>query len=233
MEKAIAQSNRFNIFATVGDDTAEMAQEDEVELYQRFFDQDYCEQRTVTDVQWSPRRDEPYLLATYSQMRDATATSQDPDGLALIWSFLAPDKKAKDEEQDKEEERPEYILESQSAVMTGIFDEFSAHLIIGGTVSGQIVVWDTRQSTPSSSGAKVCQPVMKTPLNAQTHTDPVYAVTQTGAKNKAQVLISASTDGRVCHWDLSDLSQPTRSYKVAAKAKPSRSAKCLSCCKTM
>lgn len=75
-------------------------------------------------------------------------------------------------------------------------------------MSGQIVVWDRRVGETNR------HPVQKTPLTAQTHTDPVYAITQVGAKNQQQTLISASTDGRVCHWDLKNLSQPTKYYKL-------------------
>jgi dynein intermediate chain len=195
MEKAISQANNFNIFASLTDEVAETTQQEAVSVYKTFFDEDYCTERTVTDLQWSPRLNDPLLLATYSDRRDATVSSQDPDGLALVWSFML-------------DGRPEHVFECQSAVMTGIFDEFTPHLVIGGTVTGQIVVWDMRV------GETQRYPVMKTPLNAQTHTDPVYAIMQQGSKNKAQVLISASTDGRICHWDLANLKTPTSYYKL-------------------
>ena len=182
-----------------------MACDYRVSVYKQFFDEDYCTERTVTDLQWSPRQNESLLLATYSNRRDASVASQDPDGLALVWSFML-------------DSRPEHVFECQSSVMTGIFDEFTPHLVIGGTVTGQIVVWDMRVGETNR------YPVMKTPLNAQTHTDPVYAIMQQGSKNKAQVLISASTDGRICHWDLANLSKPTTYYKLQQDPVPSASA---------
>lgn len=195
MEKAISQANNFNIFASVTDEVEDTTQEQGLSVYKQFFDPDYCQERTVTDLQWSPRLNEPLLLATYSDRRDAHVGSQDADGLALVWSFML-------------DSRPEHVFECQSPVMTGIFDEFTPHLVIGGTVTGQIVVWDMRVGETNR------YPVMKTPLNAQTHTDPVYAIMQQGAKNKAQFLVSASTDGRVCHWDLANLKAPTSYYKL-------------------
>jgi dynein intermediate chain len=195
MEKAISQANNFNIFASVTDEVEDTTQEVGVSVYKKFFDPDYCQERTVTDLQWSPRPNEPLLLATYSDRRDATVGSQDADGLALVWSFML-------------DSRPEHVFECQSPVMTGIFDEFTPHLVIGGTVTGQIVVWDMRVGETNR------YPVIKTPLNAQTHTDPVYALMQQGSKNKAQFLMSASTDGRICHWDLANMRAPTSYYKV-------------------
>lgn len=195
MEKAISQANNFNIFASATDEVEETTQEQGVSVYKQFFDPDYCQERTVTDLQWSPRLNEPLLLATYSDRRDATVGSQDADGLALVWSFML-------------DGRPEHVFECQSPVMTGIFDEFTPHLVIGGTVTGQIVVWDMRVGETNR------YPVIKTPLNAQTHTDPVYAIMQQGSKNKAQFLVSASTDGRICHWDLANMRAPTSYYKL-------------------
>ena len=201
MEKAMLQGEKFDIFATVVQDTSVEEQRNDVSDYVTFGVDDaghvmpLCQERTVTDLHWSPRKNDPLLLATYSKRRDAGLHLQDADGLALIWSFML-------------EDRPEQIFECQSSVMTGLFDQFQPNLVIGGTVSGQIVVWDTRVGETNR------YPVQKTPLTAQTHTDPVYSITQVGAKNQEQTLISASTDGRVCHWDLKNLSQPTKYYKL-------------------
>jgi hypothetical protein len=104
MEKALNQANKFDIFATVMEDTSVEEQKDDVQEYCTFYD-DLCQERTVTDLHWSPRANDPLLLATYSSRRDKTMSSQEPDGLALIWSFHLQD-------------RPEQIFECQSSVMT-------------------------------------------------------------------------------------------------------------------
>jgi dynein intermediate chain, cytosolic len=72
--------------------------------------------------------------------------------------------------------------------------------VIGGTYSGQILLWDTRSRTAN--------PSLKTPLSAAGgHTHPIYSLSVVGTKN-AHNLLSASTDGTVCAWVLDMLAVP-------------------------
>ncbi len=75
---------------------------------------------------------------------------------------------------------------------------FHPNLVIGGTYSGQILLWDTRARA---------LPVLKTPLSASGHTHPVYSMQLVGTQN-AHNLVSASTDGTVCTWMLDMLAAP-------------------------
>ncbi len=79
-----------------------------------------------------------------------------------------------------------------------LFSKFHPNLIVGGTYSGQILLWDTRAKS---------LPVLKSPLSAAGHTHPIYAMTMIGTQN-AHNLVSASTDGTVCTWQLDMLAQP-------------------------
>lgn len=79
-----------------------------------------------------------------------------------------------------------------------MFSKFHPNYVIGGTYSGQIVLWDTRAKS---------LPVLKTPLSAGGHTHPVYSLEMVGTQN-AHNLITASTDGFVCSWQLDMLAQP-------------------------
>jgi dynein intermediate chain len=79
-----------------------------------------------------------------------------------------------------------------------MFSEFHPTLVIGGTYSGQIVLWDTRSKS---------LPVLKTPLSASGHTHPVYSMQMVGTQN-AHNLITSSTDGLICSWTLDMLAQP-------------------------
>lgn len=94
-------------------------------------------------------------------------------------------------------ERPEFILHAQSDVMTAKFSPFHPSLIVGGAYSGQIYVWDTRaKQTPVQSS-----------MLSQGHSHPVYSLEMVGTQN-ANNLVSASTDGTVCYWQLDMLTQP-------------------------
>jgi dynein intermediate chain len=83
-------------------------------------------------------------------------------------------------------------------VTAALFSKFHPNLIVGGTYSGQILLWDTRAKS---------LPVLKSPLSAAGHTHPIYAMTMIGTQN-AHNLVSASTDGTVCTWQLDMLAQP-------------------------
>lgn len=79
------------------------------------------------------------------------------------------------------------------------FSPFHPNYIIGGTYSGQILLWDTRVKR---------YPILKSPLSAAGgHTHPVYALDLVGTQN-AHVLVSASNDGVVCTWQLDMLARP-------------------------
>ncbi len=55
-----------------------------------------------------------------------------------------------------------FLVVSQSAVMSTCFAKFHPNLVVGGTYSGQIVLWDNRANKRT--------PVQRTPLSAAAHT---------------------------------------------------------------
>ena len=69
------------------------------------------------------------MAASYGEN---SASDVDPDGVALIWNT----KFAKD--------TPEYVFQCQSRVTKAKFAKYHPNLLIGGTYSGQIVIWDNR-----------------------------------------------------------------------------------------
>jgi dynein intermediate chain len=95
-------------------------------------------------------------------------------------------------------DRPEYIFHAQSDILTAKFSPFHPNYIIGGSYSGQVLLWDTRAKSA---------PVLKTPLTGSGHTHPVYSLDIVGTQN-ANNIISCSTDGVVCGWTVDMLSQP-------------------------
>lgn len=152
-----------------------------------YFDDRWNKNRSVTDVNWSKKNPELFL-ASYNKNPYAV---NDPDGIVCVWSLRLLD-------------RPEFVFHSQSDVLTTMFSEFHPSYIIGGTYSGQILVWDMRSKM---------LPVFKTPLGANGHTHPVYAMQMVGTQN-AHNLITASTDGLVCSWQLDMMSQPQESLEL-------------------
>ncbi|XP_008397648.1 dynein, cytoplasmic 1, intermediate chain 2a isoform X2 [Poecilia reticulata] len=161
-------------------------------LNRQFMDERWSKHRVVTCLDWSLQYPE-LLVASYNNNEE---TPHEPDGVALVWNMKY--KKA----------TPEYVFHCQSAVMSAAFAKFHPNVVVGGTYSGQIVLWDNRSNKRT--------PVQRTPLSAAAHTHPVYCVNVVGTQN-AHNLISISTDGKICSWSLDMLSQPQDSMELVFK----------------
>lgn len=111
--------------------------------------------------------------------------------------------------------RPEYVFHSTSDILTAKFSPFHPNLIVGGSYSGQVLLWDTRSSR-AGGGA----PVQKTPLTGSGHAHPVYSISIVGTQN-AHNILTASTDGVVCGWTVDMLSQP-QEYLELTSIPPSK-----------
>ncbi|ROL41651.1 Cytoplasmic dynein 1 intermediate chain 2 [Anabarilius grahami] len=161
-------------------------------LNRQFADERWSKHRVVTCLDWSPQYPE-LLVASYCSNEDAP---HEPDGVALVWNMKY------------KKTTPEYVFHCQSAVMSAAFAQFHPNLVVGGTYSGQIVLWDNRSNKRT--------PVQRTPLSASAHTHPVFCVNVVGTQN-AHNLISISTDGKMCSWSLDMLSTPQDSLELMFK----------------
>ncbi|XP_036947661.1 cytoplasmic dynein 1 intermediate chain 1 isoform X6 [Acanthopagrus latus] len=218
MERALAEDG--DIFfdysgRDVEDKEGDSGSGSSLSLSRLFYDEHWSKHRVITCLDWSPQYPE-LLVASYNNNEDAP---HEPDGVALVWNIKF--KKA----------TPEYVFHCQkllsSAGRIGIcvcayfayspvvsvgFARFHPNLVVGGTYSGQIVLWDNRSHRRT--------PVQRTPLSAAAHTHPVYCVNVVGTQN-ANNLITVSTDGRMCSWSLDMLSQPQETMElVYNKSKP-------------
>uniref|UniRef100_F7BCN5 Cytoplasmic dynein 1 intermediate chain 2 n=1 Tax=Xenopus tropicalis TaxID=8364 RepID=F7BCN5_XENTR len=169
----------------------------------QFFDERWSKHRVVSCLDWSSQYPE-LLVASYNNNEDAP---HEPDGVALVWNMKY------------KKMTPEYVFHCQSAVMSAAFARFHPNLVVGGTYSGQIVLWDNRSNKRT--------PVQRTPLSAAAHTHPVYCVNVVGTQN-AHNLISISTDGKICSWSLDMLSQPQDSMELVHKQSKAVAVTCMS-----
>jgi dynein intermediate chain, cytosolic len=147
----------------------------------QFYDDRWSKKRMVSSIDFSPKFPE-LLLASYTKN---PAAPHDPDGIVQVWNRHSHD-------------RPEFLFHAQSDILSAKFSPFHPNLIIGGTYSGQVLLWDTRAKSA---------PVQKTPLTGTGHSHPVYSVDIVGTQN-ANNIISVSTDGQLCVWSVDMLSQP-------------------------
>lgn len=163
------------------DAEAEDAKGEVVQLSCEFFSERYSTNRAVTALDWSTHFPE-LLVSAYNANPDAPS---DPDGAVLVWNTMAP-------------ARPEYQFECQSAVLSVRFTPYSPNVCVGGTYSGQVVLWDNRAKKT---------PVQRSAINQKSHTHPVFCLDVVGSQN-AHSLVTTSTDGKMCSWDMDTLNAP-------------------------
>ncbi|KAF2172473.1 hypothetical protein M409DRAFT_17706 [Zasmidium cellare ATCC 36951] len=143
--------------------------------------------RMISDIDFSPKFPELFCTA-YTKSQRSPHT---PPGLLNVWNMHLKG-------------RPEYSLHATSDLLSCQFHPHHPSLILGGTYSGQLCLWDTR-----ARNQRTGEPVQKTPLTGGRtgHAHPVYSLAVVGTQNASSV-VSVSTDGVVCAWSTDILTQP-------------------------
>ncbi|UXI18717.1 calcium-responsive transactivator [Sarcoptes scabiei] len=193
-ERALSCSNTMDIFVDYTGQVECVDNEDKtnrlrLSLNTYFAEDRWTKGRTITCFDWCSQFPE-LLVASYNQNDH---DPNEPDGICLVWNTKF------------KKNTPEYVFHCQSPVMSACFAKFHPNLILGGTYSGQVVLWDNR------SGRRV--PVQRSPLSASVHTHPVYCLKVVGTPNSHN-LISISNDGKLCSWSLDMLSQPQETMEL-------------------
>ena len=151
--------------------------------------------RMISDIDFSPKF--PELICTaYTKSQSSPHT---PPGLLNVWNMHLKG-------------RPEYSLHATSDLLSCQFHPFHPSLILGGTYSGQLCLWDTR-----ARNQRTGEPVQKTPLTGGRtgHAHPIYSLATVGTQNASSV-VSVSTDGVVCAWSTDILTQPQEYLELHA-----------------
>ncbi|EGP91481.1 unnamed protein product [Zymoseptoria tritici ST99CH_1A5] len=151
--------------------------------------------RMISDMDFSPKF--PELLCTsYTKSQSSPHT---PPGLLNVWNMHLKG-------------RPEYSLHATSDLLSCLFHPHHPSLILGGTYSGQLCLWDTR-----ARNQRTGEPVQKTPLTGgrSGHAHPIYSLAVVGTQNASSV-VSVSTDGVVCAWSTDILTQPQEFLELHA-----------------
>ena len=149
--------------------------------------------RSITSLDWSPHYPELHL-AGYLHRKDGHPHSNTYNGICLVWNTKFSKKTT-----------PECIFHCHSTVTSAIFPQFHPNLVLGGTYSGQVVLWDNR--VPKRT------PVQRTMVSANAHTHPVYCMKVVGSHN-AHNLISMATDGTLCVWSLDMFTYPQEKMEL-------------------
>ncbi|WPG97634.1 cytoplasmic dynein 1 intermediate chain 2 [Acrodontium crateriforme] len=151
--------------------------------------------RMISAIDFSPKFPELFCTS-YSKSQQSPHT---PPGLLNVWNTHLKG-------------RPEYSLQATSDLLSCLFHPHHPSLILGGTYSGQLCLWDTR-----ARHQRTGEPVQKTPLTGGRtgHAHPVYSLSVVGTQN-ASSIVSVSTDGVVCAWSTDMLTLPQEYLELHA-----------------
>lgn len=149
--------------------------------------------RCVNVLKWSPHDTEVLMTAYRTPVEYNTA---DPLGVIALWSLNDPSK-------------PTTYLNCQAAVTSAVFVPSDPFLILGGSFSGSLLLWDLRAKAT---------PVSRSPLSPDCHAHPICNLTFVNSESGLD-LMSASLDGKVCLWHAGLYYSPAESFDVKSKAK--------------
>jgi len=189
IEKALTEEDIFFDYGQV--DTKDLIKEhtDPIKVSMELFDERW-KNRVVTSIDWSAYQPELILNAFDSLDYETT------DGVVLVWNL----KYGKN--------TPQYVFKSSSWVTSCCFYDYNPNLIIGGTYSGQIVMWDIRSNKQT--------PIQRSTLSLNSHTNPVFCLKVVGSEHSNN-LMSISNDGRVCSWSLDNMNLPFETSDLQMK----------------
>eukprot|EP00940_MAST-03C_sp_MAST-3C-sp2_P001459 g1459.t1 len=193
IERALDWNEDFNFTIEYGHVEEDAKEERTVEALSKrseYSDKRWTAGRTVTDVNWSPHYKELFLAA-YNERDLRSRDTTDPDGVLLVWSL-------------HRHTTPEFVFTSQSSIMTADFHTFAPNLLVGGTFSGQVCIFDKRAKS---------QAVQRTLISEEGHAHPIRALSIVGTSN-ANDLVTVSSDGKLCKWDMTQLRRPTYSAQL-------------------
>uniref|UniRef100_A0A2M3YYZ7 Putative cytoplasmic dynein intermediate chain n=1 Tax=Anopheles braziliensis TaxID=58242 RepID=A0A2M3YYZ7_9DIPT len=184
------------------DDINDEKSQARLSLNRTFYCDRWSKNRCVTSFDWSTHYPE-LMIASYHSNEESP---NEPDGVVAVWNTKF------------KKQTPEEVFHCQSAVLSSCFARFHPNLILGGTYSGQIVLWDNRVQKRT--------PIQRTPLSASAHTQPVFCLSMVGTQN-AHNVISISSDGKLCSWSLDMLSQPQDVLELQHRQSKAISVSCM------
>ncbi|KAJ1607269.1 dynein intermediate chain [Cryptosporidium canis] len=121
-------------------------------------------------------------------------------GCVQLWSISTPKK-------------PENTFIASSPVLTISFDPHCQFKYIGTSYNGEILIWDSRCGRIPSQKSNSININDTEGNNIGGHSFPIYCMELLGNKG-SQSIITIDTDGKLCNWNLTNLSEPVESFQL-------------------
>uniref|UniRef100_A0AC35TJM1 WD_REPEATS_REGION domain-containing protein n=1 Tax=Rhabditophanes sp. KR3021 TaxID=114890 RepID=A0AC35TJM1_9BILA len=160
----------------------------------RVFHNEKLAKKFVCSIDYSETHNELVAVAYDSPQYMAT----EPGSIVNIWNLRF------------KVAEPEFELYSPTRLTCAAFGKFNSNIIIGGCYSGQICMWDTRDSRRT--------PIQKSPVSLSAHTHPINSLKIIGNQS-ANNIVTISTEGRMCSWSIENLTQPAETLNLMHDSK--------------
>ena len=170
---------------------------------------EWTKDRNITDIEWCPSHPE-WLLTSYNSRSNGSKaipskhlSPHDPsssflsgsipnEGIVAIYNLILPT-------------RPEHVFCAGCPIVRTKFHPVEhPKLVLGGGTSGQLLVWDARVGR---------YPVQRSGNCHDTGLVGMDVLVQDGTSSK---LVTASSDGKINYWSVSNMREPIESFKVDA-----------------
>jgi len=197
IERCLALNQDYNIFVDFSkEDHHNREAEQNIDIkHKRTFALEETKERPVTCLSWSKLNPELFLT-TYASQKGASF--DEPDGLLVVWNVIL-------------DNRPEYVFQCQSMITVAEFHPSNPKLVLGCTLSGQLLLWDMRENKRT--------PVFRSQFISG-HTQAIFAMSfiPSAAMGTEQIL-TVSHDAKICVWRDDMLSDPHEmEFKVEGDA---------------
>lgn len=143
--------------------------------------------RAITNLDWSPQHKELFLCTYY--VSENEWDSSETDGLVNIFSTQMPS-------------QPEMTLTCQSQITTCMFHPIEPYLVIGGTYSGSVIIWDLRE--------KRNHPIIKTPTSESS----IKSIKTFIKDNHYNNIVSVANNGQVKVWTTNMMKEPQKKIEL-------------------
>eukprot|EP00163_Fabomonas_tropica_P007615 TRINITY_DN17322_c0_g1_i1.p1 TRINITY_DN17322_c0_g1~~TRINITY_DN17322_c0_g1_i1.p1 ORF type:complete len:1010 (-),score=296.65 TRINITY_DN17322_c0_g1_i1:345-3374(-) len=236
-EYALEQNETVNVFR---DDFIELGDEESaigskaanvMKEYSSFADLVYCKDKYIACIDWQPQHRGILAVAvcdnlTFDQRVEISGKVR--TSVLLVWNFVDPI-------------QPQFVLEAPYDVYCFRFHPERPHIIVGGLINGQVLMWDIasaqdalrkrNKSADEESASSKHIPIIKYVYLSSiegSHKQPVSDITwlsghrQIGSKGKTTInadkqtyqFVTTAGDGQVLVWDIRVKKDPRKPEAV-------------------
>lgn len=144
------------------------------------------EDRCISSLTWSPNHND-MVMAAY--IKSDLSECKAAQGIINIWHLEDPTK-------------PKHTLSSQSSITNAQFYPNDHNIVMGGSYTGQLLIWDLRAKS---------LPIQRSPALSKGHSFPIVGLSFAESRHSSNA-VSLSSDGKFCVWMMSLLQNPIDTY---------------------